>query len=64
MSFADLSAAAHLSVIDFLGEVPWPEYPGAKLWYARMKSRPAFRPLLADRVPGVAPPAGYADLDF
>lgn len=64
MSFADLSAAAHMSVIDFLGEVPWPEYPGAKLWYARVKSRPAFRPLLADRVPGVVPPVGYADLDF
>lgn len=64
MSFADLSAAAHLSVIDFLGEVPWPDYPGAKLWYARVKSRPAFRPLLADRMPGVVPPANYVDLDF
>ncbi|MEZ5899249.1 MAG: glutathione S-transferase family protein [Hyphomicrobiaceae bacterium] len=64
MSFADLSAAAHISVIDFLGEVPWSEYPASKLWYARMKSRPAFRPLLADRVPGVVPPASYADLDF
>lgn len=64
LSFADLAAAAHLSVIDYLGEVPWEEYREAASWYARLKSRPSFRPLLADRVPGIAPPAHYADLDF
>lgn len=63
-SFADLSAAAHISVLDYLGEIPWAEYPAAKLWYARVKSRPSFRPLLADRVPGAAPPVHYTDLDF
>lgn len=63
-SFADLSAAAHISVLDYLGELPWADYPAAKLWYARVKSRPSFRALLADRVPGVAPPVHYADLDF
>ena len=36
----------------------------AKDWYARVKSRPGFRPLLADRVSGVTPPTHYADLDF
>lgn len=64
MSFADLAAAAHLSVIDYLGEVPWEDFRDAKSWYARVKSRPAFRPLLTDRVPGMTPPAVYADLDF
>jgi glutathione S-transferase len=64
MSYADLAAAAHLSVADFLGDVPWDEDQAAKLWYARMKSRPAFRTLLADRLPGLAPAAVYADLDF
>jgi len=64
LSYADLAAAAHLSVADFLGDVPWDEDEAAKLWYARMKSRPAFRSLLADRVPGIAPAAVYADLDF
>ncbi len=64
MSFADLSAAAHVSVLDYLGEVPWDEYPSAKTWYARVKSRPSFRPLLSDRVPGTAPPLAYTDLDF
>jgi glutathione S-transferase len=64
MSFADLAAAAHLSVADFLGEIAWDEAPGAKAWYQRIKSRPSFQPLLADRLPGFTPPPHYADLDF
>lgn len=64
ISYADLAAAAALSVADYLGEVPWEHAPEAKDWYARMKSRPAFRPLLTDEVRGIAPPAHYADLDF
>lgn len=63
-SFADLAAAAHLSCADYLGEVPWPEHPAAKAWYQRVKSRPAFRALLLDRIPGITPPPHYADLDF
>ena len=63
-SIADLAAAAHLSVIDYLGEIPWESHATAKDWYQRVKSRPSFRPLLADRVRGLAPPAHYADLDF
>jgi len=64
MSLADLAAAAHLSVIDYLGEVPWEAFPAAKSWYQRIKSRRAFRPLLSDRVPGLPPPLAYTDLDF
>ncbi|MCT8268321.1 glutathione S-transferase family protein [Afifella sp. JA880] len=64
MSYADLAAAAALSVADFLGEVPWQEYEEVKDWYARIKSRPSFRPLLNDQMRGVTPPAHYADLDF
>ena len=64
LSFADLVAAAHLSTADYLGEVPWDAFEAAKLWYARLKSRRAFRPVLADRVPGTIPSAHYADLDF
>jgi glutathione S-transferase len=63
-SAADIAAAAHLSVLDYIGDVPWEDHPGAKDWFARIKSRPSFRPLLADRVPGMPPPAHYADLDF
>lgn len=64
MSFADIAAAAHLSTLDYLGEIPWTDYPTAKSWYARMKSRPSFRTLLADRIPGAPPSNAYADLDF
>lgn len=64
LSQADLAAAAHLSVLDYFGEVPWRAYPALKTWYMRLKSRPSFRPLLADRLPGMAPVDHYADLDF
>ncbi|MFQ6016869.1 MAG: glutathione S-transferase family protein [Kiloniellaceae bacterium] len=63
-SLADVAAAAHLSAIDYLGDVPWEDHRGAKDWYARVKSRPSLRSILADHIPGVAPPKHYADLDF
>ena len=64
LTLADIAAAAHLSVIDYLGDVPWKDYPGVKTWYMKIKSRPSFRPLLSDRQPGLAPSPGYAELDF
>lgn len=64
MSLADLTAAAYLSTIDYLGDVPWDRHGEARQWYARMKSRPSFRPLLADRVAGIPPAPHYANLDF
>jgi len=63
-SLADITAAAHISCLDYLGDVPWEHYPGAKEWYARVKSRPSFRAILADHMPGLPPPRHYADLDF
>jgi glutathione S-transferase len=63
-SLADIAAAAHLSAIDYLGDVPWDEHEPAKEWYARVKSRPSFRPILSDHIPGSPPPPHYADLDF
>lgn len=63
-TFADLAAAAALSVVDYLGEAPWDADPAVKAWYQRIKSRPAFRPLLNDKARLVAPVAHYADLDF
>ena len=64
ISLADFAAAAHLSSLDFIGDLDWSMSPAAKDWYARIKSRPSFRGVLADRVPGTTPPAHYADLDF
>jgi glutathione S-transferase len=64
MSLADFALAAHLSTLDYLGDVDWESAVEVRQWYARIKSRPAFRPLLSDRVGGMPPHAGYADLDF
>lgn len=64
LSAADLVAAAQISAIDYFGDVPWDVSERAKLWYARIKSRPAFRQLLADRLPGVPAAENYANLDF
>lgn len=64
LSFADICAAAHLSTTDYLGEVAWDDYPSAKDYYVRLKSRPSLRAILADRLPGAPAPAHYADLDF
>lgn len=63
-TLADLVAAAHLSCIDYLGDVPWADFPPARDWYQRIKCRPSFRALLADRLPGMGPADGYQDLDF
>jgi glutathione S-transferase len=63
-SFADLAAAAAMSTVDYLGEVPWEEDAMAKSWYARVKSRPSFRAILADSVRGMPAATHYADLDF
>lgn len=63
-SFADMVAAAHLSTLDYTGDVPWHDCEAAKLWYARVKSRPSFRALLGDHIAGMPPPRHYADLDF
>lgn len=64
MSYADLAAAAQISVVDYFGDVPWETNEAAKSWYARVKSRPSFRPLLADRLKGILPASHYANLDF
>jgi glutathione S-transferase len=64
LTLADLAAAAHLSALDYLGDVDWSLSDPAREWYARVKSRPSFRPILADRVSGLAPAPHYADPDF
>ncbi|MBE0453250.1 glutathione S-transferase family protein [Roseovarius autotrophicus] len=64
MTLADFAAAAHLSSLDYISDVDWHRSEVVKDWYAKIKSRPAFRGLLADQVPGFPPPAHYADLDF
>ncbi len=64
LSYADFAAAGQLSVMDYLDEINWTRYPALKTWYMVMKSRPAFRPLLNDKLPGVPSSAHYKELDF
>lgn len=64
MTMADFCAGAHLSCLDYFGDIPWDKYEQAKDWYARIKSRPSFRPLLLDSVPGLIPARHYTNLDF
>ena len=63
-SMADISAAAQISIIDYLGDIPWEDYKNAKLWYSKIKSRPSFKEILNDRIKGVYPSKHYTDLDF
>mgnify|MGYP002777026399 CR=1 FL=1 len=64
MTLADFTAAAHLSCLDYISDVDWNRQAVVKDWYAKIKSRPSFRTLLVDQVPGFPQPAHYADLDF
>lgn len=64
LTLADITAAAHLSCLDYLGDVMWEKHESVKEWYALIKSRPAFREILADRITGFRPPAHYNDPDF
>lgn len=64
MTMADFAAAAQLSCLDYTSDVDWNRHEVLKDWYAKIKSRPAFRSILADEVPGFQPAAHYADLDF
>ena len=64
LTAADLAAAAHLSVNDYLGVIVWRDYPDLKAWYARMKSRPSMRAILSERIIGMKPPPFYDDPDF
>ncbi len=64
MSLADFAAAAHLSSLDYISDVDWNRNANVREWYAKIKSRPAFRSILADNVPGFRPAEHYADLDF
>lgn len=64
LSLADLAAAAHISIADYLGGIDWKSHEQAKRWYVGMKSRPSFRPLLAERMEGIVPPSQYDKLDL
>ncbi len=63
-SIADIYAASFISVLDYLGSIPWTKHDNAKQWYARIKSRPAFRSILNDHLSQIPPSNDYTNLDF
>ncbi len=63
MTLADLAAAAQISVADYLGGIDWSGHEQSRGWYSVFKSRPSFRPLLAERMDVIQPPSHYADVD-
>ncbi|MBA4048014.1 MAG: glutathione S-transferase [Sphingomonas sp.] len=64
LGLADLAAAAQISVTDYLGGIDWKGHEQTARWYRGFKSRPSFRPLLNERMDGIAPPSYYNDVDF
>jgi glutathione S-transferase len=64
LTIADLVAASHISILDYLGEIDWRSHPKIKDWYLIIKSRPSFRQILKDYIIGIVPSKNYYDLDF
>lgn len=64
LTLADFTAAAHFSCLDYISDVDWDRSESLTGWYATIKSRPAFRGILADQMPGIHPAPHYAELDF
>lgn len=64
LTLADFTAAAHFSCLDYISDVDWNRSEAVRIWYTTIKSRPAFRSILTDQVPGIHPAEQYADLDF
>lgn len=63
-SLADITAAAHISVLDYINEIPWNKFPEVKMWYLKIKSRPSFREILDDKIYPITPPEHYKLIDF
>ena len=64
LTLADFAAAAQISCLDYVSDIDWERSDAVKDWYAKIKSRPAFRSILSDNLPGFQPPDHYSDLDF
>tara|TARA_R110001592_G_scaffold29350_12_gene106691 strand:- start:6905 stop:7519 length:615 start_codon:yes stop_codon:yes gene_type:complete len=58
-SLADITAAAHLSAVDYVGDVPWEQHEAARKWYEKINERSGFSLLLDERVPGFEPVEHY-----
>lgn len=63
-SAADLIAASHISVLDYLNEIEWSQYNSLKTWYSIIKSRPSMKKILDGKIQGFVPPPHYQNPDF
>lgn len=54
-SLADISAASHLSAIDYIGDVPWEQHSAARAWYEKVNERESFQAFHSERVPEFEP---------
>lgn len=64
-SLADITAASHLSVIDYFGDIPWNRVSSDIIeWYSTIKSKISFRFVLDDTIEGFKPSASYIKLDI
>ncbi len=58
-SLADISAASHLSAVDYVGDVPWEQHDSARKWYDSVKQRQGFQGVIEERVPDFEPAVAY-----
>ncbi len=63
-SISDISAASHISVLDYFGDIDWNQSIKVKHWYSLIKSRKSFQKILIDTVEGFLPPEHYKEIDF
>ncbi len=54
-SIADIAAAAHLSTVNYLGDVPWEQHEDALKWYDKVRSRRGFEHILEENIPDFDP---------
>ncbi len=64
ISIADFAASAHISVLDYFGDINWSHHEEIKNWYSLIKSHKFFTQILKDRIINIAPPSYYSELDF
>jgi glutathione S-transferase len=63
-SIADISAAAHISTLDYFGDIKWKNFEAVQSWYSLIKSKKSFSSILKDKIPGIIPASCYSKVDF
>ncbi|MFO1130090.1 MAG: glutathione S-transferase family protein [Rickettsiales bacterium] len=64
LSLADIALFSHISLLDYVNEIDWNKHEILKEWYLIIKSKPNFRKVLNEFIPGFVPSYSYKNLDF